>query len=63
MGAPLFAGAPVVLLDQRIATIASGIDALGRTMQLRVVAEGRDHGDLTALALPVTPQATALHAA
>jgi hypothetical protein len=49
-----------VLLDQHIVTIASGINALGRTLQLRVVAEGRDHGDLTALALPVTPQATAL---
>jgi Gene Transfer Agent (GTA)-like protein/putative tail protein len=60
MGAPLPAGAPFVLLDQHIVTVASGINALGRTMQLRVVAEGRDHGDLTALGLSVTPQATAL---
>ncbi len=60
MGAPLLAGAPFVLLDQHIVTVASGINALGRTMQLRAVAESRDHGDLTALALSVTPRATAL---
>ena len=60
MGAPLPAGAPFVLLDQHILTVASGINALGRTMQLRVVAEGRDHGDPVALALSITPQATAL---
>jgi hypothetical protein len=60
MGEPLPAGAPFVFLDQHILAVANGINALGRTMQLRVVAEGRDHGDLTALALSITPQATAL---
>ena len=60
MGAPLAAGAPFVLLDRRVVAIASGLDALERTMQLRVVAANRDHGDPTALALEATPQATAL---
>jgi Gene Transfer Agent (GTA)-like protein/putative tail protein len=60
LGAPLPAGAPFVLLDRHIVTVASGINALGRTMQLRAVAESRDHGDLTALGLSVTPRATAL---
>jgi len=60
MGAPLPAGSPFVLLDQHVVTIASGLDALERTLQLRVVAAGRDHGDPTALALEATPQATAL---
>ncbi len=60
MGAPLAAGAPFVLLDANLVTIASGLGALQRTLQLRVVAANRDHGDPTALALAVTPQATAL---
>lgn len=60
MAAPLPAGAAFVLLDEHVATIASGLDALERTLQLRVVAAGRDHGDPTALALTATPQATAL---
>jgi hypothetical protein len=60
MGGPLLAGAPFVLLDAHIAVTASGLDALERTLQLRVVAAGRDHGDPTALALEATPQATAL---
>jgi hypothetical protein len=60
MGAPLTAGAPFVLLDANLVTIASGLGALERTLQLRVVAANRDHGDPTALALAVTPQATAL---
>jgi hypothetical protein len=60
MGAPLGAGAPFVLLNKAITTIASGLDALERTMQLRVVAANRDYGDATALALQATPQATAL---
>jgi hypothetical protein len=54
------AGAPFVLLDQHIVSIANGIDALERTLHLRVTAAGRDHGDPTALALSLTPQATAL---
>jgi hypothetical protein len=60
MGEPLPAHAPFVLLDQNLVTIASGLDALERTLQLRVVAANRDYGDATALALAATPQATAL---
>ena len=60
IASPLAAGAPFVLLDQNIMTVASGFDALERTLQLRVVAASRDYGDPTALALDVTPQATAL---
>lgn len=60
MGAPLAAGAPFVLLDDHVVPIARGLDALERTMQLRVVAAGRDHGDATALSLTAMPRATAL---
>jgi hypothetical protein len=60
MAATLATGAPFVLLDANLVTIASGLDALERTLQLRVVAAGRDIGDATALALTATPQATAL---
>ncbi|HEX3708582.1 MAG TPA: glycoside hydrolase/phage tail family protein, partial [Pseudolabrys sp.] len=56
----LTAGAPFVLLDEHVVSIASGLDALERTMQLRVIAAGRDYGDPAALALEATPQATAL---
>lgn len=60
MGAPLAVGAPFVLLDDAVMPIARGLDALERTLQLRVIAAGRDHGDPAALALSATPQATAL---
>ena len=60
MAPMLAAGAPFVLLDQHVVTIASGLDALERSLQLRVVAAGRDSGDPSALALVATPQATAL---
>ena len=60
MAAPLPAGAPFVLLDQHIVAIASGIDSLERALQLRIVAAGHGHADPTALALPLTPKATAL---
>ena len=60
MAAPLPFGAPFVLLDRHIVAAASGIGALDRTLQLRIVASGRDHADPTALALPLTPKATAL---
>jgi hypothetical protein len=60
MAAPLCSGAPFVLLDQHVVPVASGIDALDRTVQLRIVASGRDHADPTALAIPLTPKATAL---
>jgi len=60
IGSPLAPGAPFVLLDRHVVTIASGLDALERSLQLRVVMAGRDHGDPAALALTMTPQATAL---
>ena len=60
MGAPLDAGAPFVLLDEHVVPIARGLDALERTMQLRIVAAGRDHGDVAAVAMQATPRATAL---
>jgi hypothetical protein len=60
MSAALPAGSPFVLLDPHVLTIASGLDALERALQLRVVAANRDHGDASALALDVTPHATAL---
>jgi hypothetical protein len=60
MAAPLPAGAAFVLLDAHVVDVASGLDALERTLQLRVVAGGRDQGDPTALALSATPSATAL---
>jgi hypothetical protein len=60
MGAPLAAGAPFVILDANLATLAAGLGALGRALQLRVVAANRDYGDATALILSATPQATAL---
>jgi hypothetical protein len=59
--APILAtAAPFVLLDDNLVTIASGLDALERTLQLRVVAAGRDSADPAAVALTVTPQAIAL---
>jgi hypothetical protein len=60
MGLPLAAGAPFVLLNRAVVTIAKGLDALELTLLLRVVAADRDYGDPTAFALEATPQATAL---
>ena len=60
MAAPLPAGARFVLLDSQLVPIASGLDALARPMQLRVVASGQSHDDPAAVALEVTPGATAL---
>jgi hypothetical protein len=60
MGAPLPAGASFVLLDRNLVAIASGADALDRTLDLRIVAASRDHADPSALARSVTPAATAL---
>lgn len=60
MGDPLTAGVPFVLLDEHVIPIARGLDSLGQTMQLRVVAAGRDHGDATAVSLEATPTAIAL---
>lgn len=60
MGDPLPAGAPFVLLDQHVIPIARGLDALGRSLHLRIVAAGRDHGDVATVAMTLTPGATAL---
>ena len=60
MATPLPSGAPFVLLDQHIVAVARGIDTLERALQLRIVAAGRDHADPTAVALTLTPKATAL---
>jgi GTA TIM-barrel-like domain/Putative phage tail protein len=60
MGRPLAAGARFVILDENVTTLAHGIGLLSRTMQLRVVAADRSHGDPTAVACVATPQATAL---
>jgi hypothetical protein len=60
MNVTLPAGAPFVLLDAHVVPLARGLDRLGRTMQLRVVAASRDHGDVSALALTATPQPVAL---
>jgi hypothetical protein len=60
ISASLPAGAPFVVLDEHIVPVARGLDALGRTLQLRIVAADRNHGDAAAVALAVTPGATAL---
>jgi hypothetical protein len=60
MDAPLPTGASFVRLDQHVVAIARGLEMLGRTMQLRIVAADRSHDDPTAVALQVTPQTTAL---
>jgi hypothetical protein len=54
------AGAPFVLLDRNLVPVARGVNALDRAMQLRVVANSRSHDDASAVALTVTPDATAL---
>lgn len=60
MVAVLPAGAAFVLLDARLVPIARGLDRLDRAMRLRIVASGRSHDDASAVALTVTPDATAL---
>lgn len=60
MGAPLSSGAPFVLLDRNVVSVASGPGLLERALQLRVVAANRDYGDPTAMTLEATPQTTAL---
>jgi hypothetical protein len=56
----LAAGAPFVLLDAHVAVLTRSLDDLDRPIDLRIVAADRDHGDASALALTVTPQAIAL---
>jgi hypothetical protein len=60
MGDPMPAGAPFVLLDEHLVPIARGLDALGRTMTLRVVAASRDQGDPAAVEITATPKPVAL---
>jgi hypothetical protein len=57
---PLPVGADFVLLDQNVVSVASGLDALERTVELRVIATSRDYGDPSAVTLQMTPQPTAL---
>jgi hypothetical protein len=60
MAALLPAGADFVVLGPRLLPIASGLGALARPKALRVVGSGRSHDDASAVALTVTPSATAL---
>jgi hypothetical protein len=60
IGDPLPAGAPFVVLDAHLVPLARGLDALGRTMQLRVIVASRDHADPAAVSLTATPGPTAL---
>ena len=55
MADPLPAGAPFVVLDGNVVPLASGLDALGRTIQLRVAAAKLSYGDASAVAQTVTP--------
>ena len=60
MGNPLAAGAPFVILDEQVIPLARGLDSLGRPVQLRIIAAGRDYADPAALSLSATPISTAL---
>ncbi len=60
MGDPLMAGAPFVLLDERVVPVARGIESLGRAMRLRLVAADRTHGDPAHLQMDWTPGDAAL---
>ena len=54
------AGATVVMLDQHLVAVASGLDALERPLNLRIAASGLSHDDASAVALTLTPGRTAL---
>lgn len=60
IAAQLPVGSPIVLLDDHVIPIATGLGALDRPIDLRIVATGRSHDDPSALAMTLTPQATAL---
>ena len=60
MAGVLTTGAPVALLDRAIEPFSSGVDALERPQQLRLIASGRDTSDPATLSMEVTPHATAL---
>ncbi|HEY0236560.1 MAG TPA: glycoside hydrolase/phage tail family protein [Afipia sp.] len=54
------AGSPFVLLDEHVIPIATGLGALDRPIDLRIIATGRSHDDPSAMALTLTPGATGL---
>jgi len=60
MASPLPAGSRVVLIDTHLVPVASGVDALERTLQLRLVGSSLGRDDPSALDLTVTPSAVAL---
>jgi len=60
IAAPLPVGSPFVLLDDQLVPLASGLGALDRPIDVRIVASSRSHDDEAAIALTVTPRATAL---
>jgi hypothetical protein len=60
MATLLPAGAPFVLFDKTLLPIARGLDAMDRSLSLRVVGNGRSHDDVSAVSVTVTPDRTAL---
>jgi hypothetical protein len=60
MADPLPVGAGFILLDEHVVPVARGLEMLGRTLSLRIVASDRDHGDATAVSADITPQDVAL---
>ncbi|MFZ5733474.1 MAG: baseplate multidomain protein megatron [Pseudomonadota bacterium] len=54
------AGAPFVLLDDHLVPIARGLGMLARPLSLRIAPGGRSHSDPAAVAVTVTPRATAI---
>jgi hypothetical protein len=60
MAETLAAGAPFVLLDRHVVTLARGVETVGHPMELRIIAADRSHGDGAATVLNAVPQATAL---
>jgi hypothetical protein len=59
-GDPLPAGAPFVLLDDHLVTVAQGVEAVGVALSLRFAAAARGHGGPNAAAVAVTPGPVAL---
>ena len=53
-------GTSFIMLDASLLPLARGLDALDRSLDLRIVASGRSHDDAAAVALSVTPGRTAL---
>lgn len=53
-------GTSFIMLDASLLPLARGLDALDRSLDLRIVASGRSHDDAAAVALSVTPGRAAL---